>query len=160
MDKFLRIYLNDQLALGLMWQLARRAQRHNAGTDLGDALAHVSTAITEDIATYRAMMHSLRMRTNPIKLGAVIIAERLGRGKLNGQLRGYSPLSRFTELEILIMGIDRKKQLWTTLSDIAELPTRVPDIDFAELIDRAERQRAELTPFRIRTGKDAFTRRR
>ncbi|WP_336873934.1 hypothetical protein [Rhodococcus qingshengii] len=157
MDKFLRIYLNDQLALGLLWrELARRAQRKNNGTDLGEALTCVCAGITEDVATFRRLMGALGMPANPVKLALVVAAERVGRLKLNGRLRGYSPLSRFIEVEFLVMGIEGKKQLWTTLRDIAELETRLPNIDFEELIARAERQREELEPFRTRTGKEAF----
>lgn len=54
------------------------------------------------------------------------------------------------------MGIEGKKQLWTTLRDIAELETRLPNINFEELITRAEGQREELEPFRTRTGNEAF----
>lgn len=83
-------------------------------------------------------------------------AERVGRLKLNGRLRGYSPLSRFVELEFLLMGIEGKKQLWTTLRDLAELDSRLPKINFDELIARAERQRTVLEPFRARTGREVF----
>jgi hypothetical protein len=156
-DKFLRIYLNDQLALGLLWrELARRAQRNNSGTELGEALTRVSAGITEDVATFRRLMDALEMHTNPLKLALVVAAERVGRLKLNGRLLGYSPLSRFTEVEFLVMGIEGKKQLWTTLRDIAELETRLPNINFEELITRAEHQREELEPFRTGTGKEAF----
>lgn len=50
------------------------------------------------------------------------------------------------------MGIDGKKQMWSTLRDLAELTSQLPDIDYGQLIDRAERQRAELEPFRIHAG--------
>jgi hypothetical protein len=53
MDKFLGIYLNDQLALGVLWrEVARRSQRNNSGTQLGEALAHVSVGIAEDVETF------------------------------------------------------------------------------------------------------------
>jgi hypothetical protein len=55
------------------------------------------------------------------------------------------------------MGIDAKKQLWTTLRDLAGLASRLPDVDFDGLINRSEGQRTELEPFRVRAGTDAFT---
>jgi hypothetical protein len=153
MDKYLRIYLSDQLALGVLWrELAKRARRHNRGTPLGDAIARVATAISEDITTFETIMSRVGARPNPAKNGLVMAAERLARIKLNGHVTSYSPLSRFLELEVLTMGIDRKKQLWTTLRDLAGLAARLPDIDFDQLIDRAEQQRAELEPFRVRFG--------
>ena len=81
-------------------------------------------------------MHRLGIRENPLKTGLAMGAERLGRLKLNGRAHGYSPLSRFSELEFLTMGIEAKKQLWTTLRDIAGLDRRLPNVHFDELIAR------------------------
>ena len=158
MNSLLAIYLRDQLALGVLWrELARRAQRHNRGTPLGDALDRVSTGITEDVETFEMIMRKLGIRTNPVKTGLAVAAERCGRLKLNGRVGSYSPLSRFEELEFLTMGIDAKKQLWTTLRDLAALESRLPEVNFDDQITRAEGQSAELEPFRVRAGTDAFT---
>lgn len=157
MGDFLGIYLKDQLALGIAWrELARRAGRSNRGSDLGQALEHVATAIAEDVQTFEQLMRRLDVRPNPVKNGLALAAERLGRLKLNGRLAGYSPLSRFVELEALVMGIEGKKVLWTTLGDLAGLRSRLPDVDFDELVRRADRQRSELEPFRARAGIEAF----
>ncbi|HEU0127960.1 MAG TPA: hypothetical protein VFQ48_05065 [Pseudonocardiaceae bacterium] len=158
MDKFLGIYLNDQLASGVVWrEVARRSQRNNSGMELGEVLARVAAGIAEDVETFQEIMRRLGIRRNPVKIGLVVGAERLGRLKLNGRLRTYSPLSRFAELEFLAMGIEGKKLLWATLRDLAGLGSRLPDVDFGELIERAERQRAELEPFRVRAGIEAFS---
>jgi hypothetical protein len=157
-DEFLGIYMNDQLALGTFWrELARRSQRNNSGTELGDALARVSTGIAEDVDTFQQIMHRLGIPINHIKMGLAVVAERLGRLKLNGRLGGYSPLSRFVELDVLAMGIDGKMLLWTTLRDLAGLASALPDIDFDDLIERAQRQRADLEPFRAHAGTEALT---
>ena len=157
MNDFLGIYLNDQLALGILWrEVARRSQRNNSNTELGEALARVSTGIAEDLETFQRIMRRLGIRMNPVKVGLAVGAERLGRLKLNGQLGTYSPLSRFVELDFLVMGIEGKKLLWTTLRDLAGLASRLPDVDFDGLIERAERQRADLEPFRVRAGNEAL----
>jgi hypothetical protein len=157
MDRFLGIYLNDQLAMGIAWrELARRAQKANGETELGDALARVATGIAEDVETFQHIMRSLRIRRNPVKSALTAAAERIGRLKPNGRLTTYSALSRFEELEFLIMGIDGKKQLWETLDNLAGLKTRLPGIDFRQLIDRAAQQRALLEPHRAQAGIDAF----
>jgi hypothetical protein len=157
MDYFLGIYLRDQLALGVVWrELAKRAARSNEGTQAGTALAKAATEIAEDVETFRMIMRRLAVRQNPVKTGLAIVAERVGRLKFNGRLTEYSPLSRFVELEVLTMGIDGKKQLWTTLRDLAGIGARCPDVDFDELIDRAARQRALLEPFRTSAGTEAF----
>ncbi len=158
MSTFLGIYLRDQLALGVLWrELARRAERQNRETPLGEALDRVSGGIAEDVETFKSIMRELGIRTDPVKTGLALVAERLGRLKLNGRIGSYSPLSRFEELEFLAMGIDAKKQLWTTLRDLAALESRLPEVDFDDLINRAAAQRAELEPFRVRVGTDTFT---
>jgi hypothetical protein len=157
MNEFLGIYMNDQLALGMVWrELARRSQRNNSGTELGEALARVSAGITEDVETFQRIMRRLGIRINPVKLGLAVGAERLGRLKLNGRLRTYSPLSRFVELDTLAMGIEGKKLLWANLRDLAGLAARLPEIDFDALIQRAERQRAELEPFHVAVGTEVL----
>lgn len=157
MDGFLGIYLKDQLALGIAWrELARRAAGNNKGTKTGAALELVATAIAEDVTTFRDLMRRLEIRPDPVKNVAVTVAERVGRLKRNGRLLGYSPLSRFEELEFLTMGIDGKKQLWVTLRDLAGLSERLSDVDFDELVARAEQQRATLEPFRAEAGREAF----
>jgi len=157
MENFLAIYLNDQLAMGVAWrELARRSARQNRDGEIGAVLDRVAAEIAEDVETFRQIMRQLRVRTNPAKPAFAWGAERLARLKLNGRLWTYSPLSRFEELEFLTMGIDGKKQLWTTLRDLAGLAERLPDADFDRLIRRAEEQRAVLEPFRVQAGIDAF----
>ena len=149
--------MNDQLALGIAWrEVARRSQRSNEGTPVGDALERVATAIAEDVETFETIMRRLGIRRNPVKTSLVIAGERVGRLKLNGAVRTYSPLSRFLELDFLVMGIEGKRILWANLRDLAGLASRLPDVDFDALIARAERQRAELEPFRVRAGADTL----
>jgi len=157
-DEFLRIYMNDQLALGYGWrELARRAQRNNEGTPLGDALKDVARGIGEDVATFETMMRRLGLPRSPVKPSLAIVGERIARMKLNGRIRSYSPLSRFLELDVLAMGLDGKKLLWSTLRDLAGLASRLPDTDFEYLIRRAEIQREKVEPLRRQAAHQAFT---
>ena len=156
-DRFLRIYMNDQLALGIAWrEVAKRAQGENDGTPLGEALRRVATGIAEDVETFEAIMDRLGFGRDRVKAAAATVAERVGRLKLNGRLRGYSPLSRFAELDLLATGIEGKKILWANLRDLGDLSRRLPDVDFDDLIRRAQAQRDELEPFRARVGRETF----
>lgn len=157
MDDYLRIYLRDQLAMSIGWrELARRTARNNKGTDTGAAIDRAANAIAADVRTLGEVMRRLRIAPDPVKNTAIVAAERLGRFKPNGRLRGYSPLSRFEELELLTIGIDAKRQMWATLRDLAGLGTRIPDIDFDGLVARAAEQRADLEPHREAAGTEAF----
>ena len=157
MSDSLRIYMNDQLALGVVWrEVAQRAARENRASDYGEPLARVAAGITDDVATFERIMERVGLRQDPVKTRFAMLADRLGRFKFGGIGRGYSELSRFEELEFLAMGIDGKKILWTTLRDLAGVGHRLPDVDFDHLLARAEAQRADLEPFRARAGTEAF----
>jgi hypothetical protein len=149
--------MNDQLAAGVLWrEVARRSQRSNSGTPAGDALQRVATAIADDVVTFEQIMDRLGARRSRVKPALAVVAERAGRLKLNGRLTSYSPLSRFAELDFLAIGIEGKKQLWQNLRDGADLATRLPDVDFDGLVERAQRQRDDIEPFRRAAGEAAL----
>ncbi len=156
-EPHLAIYMNDQLALGVLWrEIARRSARANHGSETGVALADVATAIAEDVDTFEQIMQRIGIPKQPAKPVLAMAGERLGRLKLNGHLKGYSSLSRFEELDFLVMGIDGKVVLWANLRDLAGLGARLPDVDFDALIERARSQRSRLEPFHAQAGREAF----
>jgi hypothetical protein len=156
-DRHLRIYLNDQLALGIAGrELARRAARANAGSEIGAALEEVSRRVAEDVAALESVLTQLGVPRSRIKPRLGALAERAGRLKLNGSLREYSPLSRFYELDLLLTGVRAKQQLWTALRDLAALPQRLPGIDLDDLVVRAEAQIDLLEPCWVQAGLETF----
>ena len=147
-DKLLSIYLNDHLAgatLGL--ELAKRSRASNQGTSLGDFLDQLVPEIEMDRATLEGLMRELGIRFDRAKTCGAWTAEKLGRLKLNGQLTGYSPLSRLVELEGLYLGITGKREMWIALE--RALGDDVVGVDFAELRRRAESQAAEVEEHRL-----------
>jgi hypothetical protein len=148
--RYLAIYLNDHLGgatLGV--ELVRRAQRENAGTPLGDFLAELGREIVEDRRTLLDLMDRLGVERATTKVLGAWLAEKIGRLKLNGQLTGYSPLSRFVELEGLSTGIEGKRLLWVALGAVAEVDERLRELDFGALEERARSQRERLEPHRL-----------
>jgi hypothetical protein len=155
--RLLAIYLNDQLALGVAGrELARRAERENAGTELGAFLQRLALDVTEDVDTLERIMKRLDLPLSSVKPPLALVAERVARLKPNGRVRGYSPLSRLLELESLALGLEGKKVLWSNLRDLAGVNGRLDDIDFEALIERARRQRDELEPHRVEAGRIAL----
>jgi hypothetical protein len=112
----------------------------------------VATGITEDVLTFERIMDAVGAPRNRAKTVSGRVLERLLRLKPNGNVRSYTPLARFFELELLVMGIEGKKVLWTTLRDLAG----VERFSFDELLARADAQRSELEPFRVRAGVEAL----
>lgn len=141
MGKLLPIYLNDHLAgatLGV--ELARRLRGSNqADPEFGPALSELCAEIEADRETLEAVMERFDIGRSKLKPFVAVIGERVGRLKLNGRLRGYSPLSRLDELEILQLGVTGKLRLWLALEQ-----THADDLADFELGALAERASGQL----------------
>lgn len=143
-DRYLSIYLNDHLAGATAGvELARRAVGSNRDRlELSEMLEGVCAEIEADRETLERVMDRLTVRRSTVKPAAGWLAEKLGRLKLNGQLHGYSPLSRVVELEGLCIGISGKIELWRALEH--SLGAEWSGFDFRQLRERAARQRATV----------------
>jgi hypothetical protein len=140
--ELLGIYPNDHLAGSVGGvETARRARAVNEGTEFDEPLTRICEEIESDRASLEAVMDELGVGRSRIKPAIGWIAEKLGRAKPNGQLRGYSPLSRVVELELLLLGITGKLRLWSLL---AELTVGQSSADFGSLIARAKDQRTRV----------------
>jgi hypothetical protein len=156
-QKLLRIYVQDHIAgstAGL--NLARRSAGSNRGTTYGDALARIADEIEQDRRTLEAITDELDIPRDQVKNALAWGAERAGRFKLNGQLTGYSPLSRVVELEGLITGISGKISLWRALLELVPQEPRLDAERLQELIERGEEQRRTVEELRTRAVRDAF----
>ncbi|MEA2517310.1 MAG: hypothetical protein QOG16_1148 [Actinomycetota bacterium] len=157
-DKLLGIYLNDHLAgstAGL--ELARRTAKNNVGTVYESFLRDLVQGIEEDKVELERIMESLGIANDKLKVAGAWMAEKAGRLKLNGQLTGYSPLSRLWELEGLKLGVTGKLSLWKSLKRVADHDSRLAITDFDKLIARAEEQIAGLEEQRLSAATEALT---
>ena len=156
-DRLLGIYLADHLAAATAGvALAHRTARSNVGTPFGDVLRRLAGEIEEDRETLRKVVEQLGFQESKAKDAAAWVAEKLGRLKLNGQLRGYSPLSRVLELEALSVGVAGKLALWQSLQSLPGLGERLAGFDLEELAERAGRQRTEIEEQRLEAARTAF----
>lgn len=144
-EEYLRIYLNDHRSGAVVGgRLAQRCRDNNADSELGLYLGTLVDEVHEDAATLDEIMQRFGVRANPVKQALAVIGERIARLKLNGHLRGYSPLSRVIELESLIAGVHAKQRLWEALNAAhCDLPAGVLD----EMTERADRQLQQLEAF-------------
>jgi len=156
-SRLLAIYLNDHLAGSTGGhELARRTANADRGTEFGGPLREIASEIAEDRASLKRLMDRLGVRSDPVKPALAWGMEKAGRLKPNGQLRGYSPLSRVLELEGLVSGVSGKLSLWRAL---AALTTAEPRLDAAALTSlerRAEDQLQRLHELRDRAAVIAF----
>ncbi len=140
-DNLLAIYLDDHLAGSTVGvELVRRLVAGNEGDPVfGPPLKEICAEIEADRAMLDRLMKRLETSRNPVKPVLAWAGEKLGRLKLNGQLRGYSPLSRLVELEALGIGITGKLRMWIALEHT--LGSDLPDFDFGQLAEGAAQQR-------------------
>lgn len=155
-DRLLAIYLNDHLAgAALGVELARRLRSSNRGDpEFGEPLARICAEIEADRETLTQLTERLGIKQDTIKPALARVAERLGRLKPNGQLRGYSPLSRVLELEILSSGIGGKMQLWNALEQ--SFGDSLDGFDFHSLAERADRQGQKVEDLHLTATKRAL----
>ena len=157
-QKHLRIYLQDHLAgstAGL--ELARRTRGANEGTEYGPPLAKIADEIEADRRALQGILEDHGFGGDSIKNVAAWGLEKVGRLKLNGQLTGYSPLSRLVELEGLLTGITGKRALWVSLIALAPTEPRLDAARLERLRDRADEQRATVEGLREKAALEAFT---
>jgi len=153
----LDIYLNDHLAGATVGvELSRRAAKSNRGTPVGEFLERLHHEIVEDRRTLLAVMRVLGADTSPAKPAFGWNAEKAARLKLNGRLRGYSPLSRLIELEGLETGVAVKRALWQALARAFPDDPRLASFDLDALIARAERQLEGTREHRLTAAPEAL----
>ena len=133
----LTIYLNDHLAGATAGvELVRRAASENSGGEFGPVLRELSAEIQHDREELIAIITGLGYPVDRAKVALGWTAEKVGRLKPNGRLRGYSPLGRLLELEGLLAGVRAKQALWRAL-----LRTGKADATRLEtLLERSEEQ--------------------
>jgi hypothetical protein len=150
--ELLGIYLNDHLAGATAGvELARRLRASNAGDpDFGPPLSSLCDEVEADREALEEAMGLLGVGRSKLKPLLAAAGERLGRLKLNGQLRGYSPLSRLIELEVLQLGVAGKRRLWRALEHThsAELSA----LDPGSLAERASRQLRKIEALHLKAA--------
>jgi hypothetical protein len=153
---YLKIYLEDHYAgatAGL--ELARRTAGANSGTPYGDVLERIAREIEEDRDELHAIMTELGVGPDRLKVTAAWAGEKAGRLKLNGHLTGYSPQSRVTEMEGLVVGVTGKRCLWRALRHVAPQEPRLRPEELDRLIERADRQLDALEEQRLKAVSEA-----
>jgi hypothetical protein len=153
--KLLGSYLNDHLAGATVGrELTKRTLGSNRGNEFGEFLEGLLVEIEEDRETLLEVMRTVGVGQDRVKAAGALVAERLGRLKLNGSIVSYSPLSRLVELEGLSVGIDGKRSLWRSLAQLED--PALSEFDFWALEARAETQREGIETLRLEAARIAL----
>jgi hypothetical protein len=153
-------YLNDHLAgsaAGI--RLAQRCRDRDPTSELGRHLRDLVGEIEDDRRALERVMARVGATQDRVKevaaLGAELLTSMKNRIPVLGA--GSDAVARLEEVELLGLGIEGKRLLWTALGTIATSDRRLEEFDFGELERRARTQREGLERFRIRLARDAFT---
>ncbi len=142
-NDLLVIYLNDHRALlAGERSLAERSAKANVGSDLGGVLQAVVDQNDADQVAVEHLLERVGGTPNPVKKIAALIGERFGRLKMNGQLSGYSPLSRVIEIEVLLASTSVRRAMWNAVA-VSALDHDVTS-DAALRADAADEQHTRL----------------
>jgi len=155
MPPYLPIYLKDHHAAGTAGSVLAKRLADKAifdSTKRGE-LSTLAEEILVDLRTLEDVMSSLSVPPSKIKDAAAIALAHIGKLKANGHLRQRSPLSDVVELETLMVGIEGKAALWTSLAQA--LPGY--PLDFEALRRRAAQQLDLVSRYRDSAAQRAFT---
>lgn len=152
----LAIYLEDHDAgacVGIA--LARRTLRNNDQWSASEALEQLVADLVEDRRTAQQLMPVLDTQPSSWKTISARAAERVGRFKLNGRLRGYSRLSQVWEFEALMDAVAAKRRMWQMVQDLPGLQDAA-GVDAERMLARADDQLARLEPLWRSAAETAF----
>lgn len=108
--------------------------------------------VEADRHTLEALLESSSAEQGSVlKEAASALAQKASRFKLSLS----EPFGRFEAIEILSLGVLGKRALWAALQKVAQ-PQQLSNLDWSELIRRAEEQHASLEKLRLRLAADAF----
>ena len=155
-DERLRVYLNDHLAgatAGIA--LAKRIRDRNRGP-VGQTFTELVPDLEDDERTLRDVIAAMEFSGSGAKQVLADFVEKVGRLKLNGQIFGYSLLSRMEELEAMALGIECKAKMWTALRAVADRRPQLQRFDFDKREAQARLQHDRVEQLRIEAARDAL----
>ncbi len=156
--ELISIYLQDHHATSSgALELARRMIKSNRDTIFGQKVEYLAAELTEARGQLEQVMHVLDVSPSRVKEAGMWLGEKLGRLKLNGQVVGYSPLSRIFEFEGLCMALGGQVRLWESLKIVAQADERLAPFDFDGLIEQASGQLERVESMHRLAVEVAFT---
>jgi hypothetical protein len=154
-DKYLSIYFNDHLAITTgAHELLNRTLENNRDTELGKLVEALAIDAEQERQAIESLMSEQGIAHNPIKTAGAWLAERIGRLKLNGEISGYSDLSRLAEIEGIGLALESKRAFWDALNQVGF--TEAGGLVTKSLARRAEQQIEELETHRRVAAKNAL----
>jgi hypothetical protein len=155
MSNHLATYLNDHLAGSHSALEMLAALREIPG--LEDWGARMTEEIGADQAELENLMGNLQIDRGVVRQAAGWVSGRLAELKTRIDDRKGGHLQRLELLELLALGIQGKKALWTALQAASSIEQDLRGPDYPRLIQRAVEQRQEVEIHRLAAAAHAFS---
>jgi len=157
LSKHATIYLNDHLAgsvtaiemLGLITSEYR-------GSDAGLVAEQIRDEVIADRSVLEALMQRLDVSQSTMRKTSAWLAEKGAQIKLRWDDPAGGSFRLQEAVEAISLGIEGKRLLWLLLKALSESATELQGIDYAELIKRAENQRARVELVRLAAGRSGL----
>ncbi|MGI8517161.1 MAG: hypothetical protein ACR2ME_02285 [Acidimicrobiia bacterium] len=154
--EFLAPYLNDHWAgAAAGCRLAQRLAAKSRKTSWGGQLAEIFDQIEDDKRSLREIRAALDIHGGDLKRAIAVLMGLIIRLKTG--FRGYTPLSRVDELEMLMAGVSSKRGLWVSLQSCAASRPMLQGFKLVELEQRATQQIESLRAIHAEAAKLAFS---
>jgi hypothetical protein len=157
-DRLLHIYLRDHYAVATgSVALAQRIAGNHAERWPDADLPGLAADLAAARGLLEQVMNAVGARPDPVKTGAAVVGERLGRLKLNGSLLRRSPLSSVVEFEAMRVALEANASLWRTLRQVGKQDERIAGVALTEVLDRSAERIELVERLRVRAAGEALT---
>jgi hypothetical protein len=152
MTDSVQTYVNDHLAgashaISLLAHLQSKHPSDRIGSFASKLLAEVKS----DYETLQGIAVHIDAGSNALKETVSRLSEKIGRFKLDDH--GAISFETFECLEFMVLGIHGKRALWQALAACSATDSRLQNVNYDVLIERAERQEAAAESLRIDIAK-------
>jgi hypothetical protein len=153
----LETYLNDHLAGSVAAiELLSYLEEEHAGTPIGRFAAELRAEVAADRGELEALMRRLQIMQSRPRKATAWLAEKITQIKLRVDDPTGGALRRLQALEVIALGIEGKRALWSALEAAAEAATELQGLDYERLTRRAEEQRGKVEVMRQAAAKEAL----
>jgi hypothetical protein len=153
--EYLSTYLNDHLA-GSVTAMELLERLMDETPDLHVILAQLRADVQADQQKLVDLMSRLQIPQSRLRKAGGWFAEKFAEAKLEVDDQSDGLLRRLERLEALVLGIDGKLVLWKALNAAASVDTRLRELDYIGLAQRAREQRERVEVLRIEAARSAL----
>jgi len=151
----LATYLNDHLA-GSFIAVEILEHLESEATDLIQDLGALKAEIEADRRQLKELLDRLGISESRVRKVTSWIAEQVTEAKFEADDESRGTLRRLERLESLALGIDGKSALWQALKAAAELAPELRQMDYEQLVQRAQQQRSRVEMLRVQAARVAL----